>query len=84
MRELTFTIEEEPNIMPFGLIRKTRPFDEREPKIWEVVFPVTRFKIAELLDGREKLTLESLPIEKLLYSAMALLEAVETFKVFGL
>ena len=50
---------------PFGLTRKTRPFEVRAPAMDEGRSPVTRFSTAALVPGRSKATVRPCPTEKL-------------------
>ena len=43
-----FSCEPRPKMMPFGLIRNTRPFELKDPKIADGSLPVTRLSVTEL------------------------------------
>ncbi len=70
-RPPTSTCASRPNTMPRGLVRNTRPFASRRPKIWLGSEPVTRFTSTELLDGCSTRRLSLVPMEKLFQSMLA-------------
>ena len=75
-RPATSTTAPRPNTMPFGLIRNTRPFDCREPRIWLGSPPVTRFSTWLALDCWMKRVTSPAPMENDRQSMMALGELV--------
>ena len=80
-RPATLTCEPAPNTMPFGLIRNTRPFDCRAPRIWVGSPPVTRLStLLELLCWMN-FTISPAEMEKLvqLMIAFGLLVIVKIF-----
>jgi hypothetical protein len=65
-----------PKRMPLGLMRNTRPFDCRAPRIEEGFCAMTRFNTALEADCWRKRVISLAPIEKLCQLMMALGELV--------
>src|SRR5262249_10432821 len=64
-RPATSTCAPEPNTMPDGLMRNTRPFDCNAPRIWEGLPAATRVRTAEAGGCWMKRVTSLAPIEKL-------------------